>query len=168
LFGPQATTGSLEMSKPLIAWGDIATSGVRLTDASPNYGVIYEYFPLEPSLADRTHQISIRIKPATSDYLGLAVLCIGGAKTENDVIFVNPQTMGVIAAGGYHDVSPEPGGWTRVTMTVTCKDLGNDRMQVALYPAHGAAEARGAIIFGGGEVRRVVAPPANVSGQGSQ
>jgi lysophospholipase L1-like esterase len=168
LFGPQATTGSLEMSKPLIAWGDIATSGVRLTDASASFGVIYEYFPLEPSLADRTHEISIRIKPATSDYLGLAMICVGGANAENQVMFVNPQTMGVIAATGDHDVSAEPGGWTRVTMTGTCKDVGNDRMQIALYPAHGAAEARGAIIFGGGEIRRVVAVPTNASTQGSR
>jgi hypothetical protein len=166
LFGPQATTDSLEMSKPQIAWGDIATSGVRLTDASASYGVIYEYFPLEPSLAERTYQISIRIKPATSEYLGLAMICVGGARPENQVMFVNPQTMGVISASGHHEVSPEPGGWTRLTMTVTCKDLGNDRMQVALYPAHGMAEARGAIIFGGGEVRRVVAGPANATGQG--
>jgi hypothetical protein len=69
LFGSQAVTHGLEMSKPQIAWGDIATSGVRLADASASYGTIYEYFPLKPSLADRTHEISIRIKPATSEYL---------------------------------------------------------------------------------------------------
>jgi hypothetical protein len=168
LFSPQATTDSLEMSKPQIAWGDIATSGMRLTDASANYGVIYEYFPLEPSIADRTHQISIRIKPATSEYLGFAMICVGGARSENQVMFVNPQTMGVISASGHHEVNPESGGWTRLTMTVTCKDPGHDRMQIALYPAHGSAEARGAIIFGGGEVRRVVAAPANSSGQGAR
>jgi hypothetical protein len=168
LFGSQAVTHGLEMSKPQIAWGDIATSGVRLADASASYGTIYEYFPLKPSLADRTHEISIRIKPATSEYLGLAMICLGGARSENQVMFVNPQTMGVISASGHHEVSPEPGGWTRFTMTVTCKDPDHDRMQVSLFPAHGSAEARGAIIFGGGEVRRVVSAPANATGHGSR
>jgi len=166
MFGPQALTDSLEMSKPLRAWSDTGSSGVRLSDESGGFGVIYEYFPLEHAAADRTHQVSIRIKPDTSDYIGLVMICVGGPHPENEVIFVNPQTMGVISASGHHEVSDEGEGWTRLTLIGTCRDTGNDRLQVMLYPAHGSPENRGAVIFGGGELRRVITAPVRTSGQG--
>ena len=168
VFGPQASTENMTMSRPLSEWNDIASSGVQLDDSSAaGFAVIYQYFPLERALADRTHQFSVRIKPLSSNYLGLAMVCVGGAKPESDVMFVNPETMGVIAASAGREVRDEPGGWTRLTMTATCKEPGHDRLQVLLYPAHGTAENRGAVVFGGGEVRRVIAAPLRTSGQGS-
>jgi len=156
VFGSQASVSNIVLSKPLSEWSDISSSGVRLEDASADYAVIYQYVPIERGPGERTYQVSVRIKPATSDYLGLVLLCVGSAKPENEVMFVNPKTMGVISANGLHEVRDESGGWTRLTLTGTCKAPDNDRLQVLLYPAHGAAENRGAILFGGGEVRRVV------------
>jgi hypothetical protein len=168
VFGPQALTDDMQMSKPLGEWSDALSGGVQLTDASANYAVIYESFPLDRAPAERTNQVSIRIKPSTSDYLGLAMICVGGPNSENVVMFVNPRTMGVIAASGHHSLNDEPGGWTRLTLTGSCKDPGNDRVQVMLYPAHRAPENRGAVIFGGGEIRRVVNAPVQASGRESQ
>ena len=166
VFGPEALTENMTMSGPLSEWGDLASSGVELADDSAGYSVIYQYFPLERVPAERTHQVSVRIKPASSDYLGLVMVCLGGANPENVAMFVNPQTMGVISASGHHDVRHEPEGWTRLTLSGTCEDPGHDRLQVMLYPAHGAPENRGAIIFGGGELRRVVGASPRLSDQG--
>lgn len=128
--------------------------------------MIYQYFPPERALADRTHQFSVRIKPLSSNYLGVVMVCVGGAKPESVVMFVNPETTGVIAVSGNREVRDEPGGWTRLTLTATCTEPGNDRLQVMLYPKHGTPEHRGAILFGGGEVGRVIAAPVRTSGQG--
>lgn len=167
VFGPQALTGNMAMSSPLGEWGDKLSTGIQLEDASADYAVIYQYFPLEQAPADRTYQFSVRVKPVSSNYVGLVMVCVGGAKPEDAVLFVNPETMAVIAASGNREVRDEPGGWTRLTLTGTCKEPGNDRLQVMFYPAHGAPENRGAILFGGGEVRRVVASQRQ-SDQGSR
>jgi hypothetical protein len=168
VFSPEASTENMMMSRPLSEWGDLASNAVELADDSAGYSVIYQYFPLERGPAERTHQISVRIKPASSDYLGLVMVCLGGSRPENVVMFVNPQTMGVKSASGHHDVRNEPDGWTRLTLSGTCEDPGHDRLQVMLYPAHGASENRGAIMFGGGELRRVVSASPRLSDQGSR
>jgi hypothetical protein len=57
-------------------------------------------------------------------------------------------------------LTTEPDGWERLALTGSCKDAGNDKLKVMLFPAHGTAENRGAVIFGGGEIRRIVAAQA--------
>jgi hypothetical protein len=158
LFGPHALTAELDMARPPETWGEISSAGIRLGDASKAFAMIYETFPLEPAAADRTYQVSIRIKPDTSEYLGLVLMCVGGPRQESYVLFVNPQTTGVVSAKGLHEVKNERNGWTRLTLGGSCRHRGNDRLQVMLYPAHGADTNRGAVIFGGGEVVRVGAP----------
>jgi hypothetical protein len=154
LFGSKAVVGGLDMPRPLAAWGDLASNGVRLADASAGYAGIYEDFPLERGAAERTHRISVRIKPDTSDYLGLVLDCLGGPKPENYVLFINPQTMGVITSNGFHELVPEPDGWVRVSLAGACTDPAQDRVRVSLYPEHGEAKSHGAIMFGGGEFAR--------------
>ena len=156
LFSSHAVTGSLDMSMPLGTWGGMGAAGVRLADASAGFSGIYEDFPLDPASAARTYQMSVRIKPDSSDYVGLVLDCLSGSHPENYVLFVNPQTMGVIAASGLHDIVPEPNGWVRLTLAGACSDPAQDRLRVSLYPQHGAAEKQGAIIFGGGEFARLV------------
>jgi lysophospholipase L1-like esterase len=155
LFGERAITQDLDLSKPLREGSDTATGGVRLADASVNFGSVYEYVAIDPASTERTFEVSVRIKPDTSDYLGLVFTCLGGQRPESQVMFINPQTMGVILATGFHELVPEPGGWVRVALAGTCRDPAHDRLQVMLYPEHGDAANRGAIIFGGGEVARV-------------
>jgi hypothetical protein len=152
LFGERAITQDLDLPKPLQQGSNTAGGGIRLADASMKFATVYEYFALDPSSSGRSFEVSVRIKPDTSDYFGLVLSCVGGPRPESHVLFLNPQTMGVISATGFHDLTPEPGGWVRVALTGTCTDRANDRLQVLLYPEHGEAENRGAIIFGGGEV----------------
>jgi hypothetical protein len=156
LFSSQAVNGDLDMSMPLESWGGMGAGGVRLADASAGFSGIYEDFPLDSASTDRTYRMSVRIKPDSSDYLGLVLDCLGGPRPENHVLFVNPQTMGVIAASGLHDIVPEPNGWVRLTLAGACSDPAQDRLRVSLYPQHGAAEKQGAIVFGGGEFARLV------------
>jgi hypothetical protein len=156
VFGANAQTQDLTMSKPLSEWDDVGSVGVRLADDSENFAMIHELFALERDPGARTHQVSIRVKPDTSDYLALVLNCVGGPHPQNFVLFVNPKTMGVIAASGLHQVRPESDGWVRLSLRGACNDLDNKMLQVMVYPQHGDPAKRGAIIFGGGEVVRVV------------
>jgi hypothetical protein len=164
IFSPAAITESLDMPAPLSDWSGVTSRGVRLADTSAGYAAIYEYFSLERAPEERTHRVSIRIKPDASDHVGLVLNCVGGPHLESFVLFVNPASMGLLAATGLHEVANEPGGWTRLTLQGTCKDPGNDRLQVILYPQHGASADQGAIVFGGGEVARVVPAAARSAG----
>jgi len=166
LFGPRAQVQDLDMSMPLSEWRDLASNGVRLRDASENFAEISERFPLDHDVADRTYQVSVRIKPYSSDYFGLVMSCVGGAHPEHFVMFLNPETMGVISASGYYRIAQEASGWVRVVQAGTCRDGGNDQLQVSLYPRHGRPEGRGDIVFGGGEVVRLVAPIAPTAESG--
>lgn len=160
LFGTQSLIDSLDVSRPVSEWDAIGAGGVELKDASSGFGVVSQDFPLDHESADRTFQVSVRIKPSTSDYTGLVMLCFGGATQESSVVFFNPKTMGVIGASGHHQLTTEPDGWERLALTGSCRDAGNDKLKVMLFPAHGTAENRGAVIFGGGEISRIVAAQA--------
>ena len=160
LFGPRAQVQDLDMSMPLSEWRDLASHGVRLRDASENFAAISETFPLDRDSADRDYQVSVRIKPYSSDYFGLVMSCVGGVHPEHFVMFLNPETMGVISASGYYRIEQQADGWVRVVQAGACRDGGNDQLQVSLYPRHGRPEGRGEIVFGGGEVARLVAPTA--------
>jgi hypothetical protein len=166
LFSERAITQDVDLPKPLPESSSIAANGIRLADTSASFASIYEYIALDPATSERGLEVSVRIKPDTSDYFGLVFSCLGGARPESHVIFINPQTMGVISASGLYELVPEPGGWVRVTLGGTCTDPAHDRLQVMLYPEHGEAADHGAIIFGGGEVASIgdAAPAAPPTG----
>jgi lysophospholipase L1-like esterase len=155
LFSERAITQELDSPRPPYETSPTAAGGIRLADASAGFASISEYLAIDPASTDKTFEVSVRIKPDTSDYLGLVLNCMGGARPQSHVLFINPQTMGVIAASGFHTVVPEPDGWVRIALTGSCSDPASDRLQVMLYPEHGEAANRGAIIFGGGEVARI-------------
>jgi hypothetical protein len=166
LFSERAITQDLDSSGSLREASTRAAGGIRLADASAGFASISEYVAIDPASTERSFEVSVRIKPDTSDYLGLVLHCLGGARLQSHVLFINPQTMGVIAASGLHALAPEPEGWVRIALAGTCSDPASDRLQVVLYPEHGQAANRGAIFFGGGEVARIddAAPATHAAG----
>jgi lysophospholipase L1-like esterase len=154
VFGSKALAHGIEMSHPLGTWDQHAQEGVRLNDVSDDFGLVYESLPLDPAATDRVYQARIRLKPSTSSYFGLVLSCLGGSRSESSVIFLDPETMGVISATGYYDIAPEPDGWVRLTLERACSDPGSGELRISLYPVHGKAQGRGSILFGGGEIVR--------------
>jgi hypothetical protein len=131
------------------------SEGITLSDDSDTaYGAVYEDIPVRTDVSGLIYEVSMRIKAGSSNFMMLSMSFIGG-KQEDYRLAVDPQSMQIISANGAHSMTKEEDGWYRIVLRGHSNGSGNNRLHVALYPAHGTAAAKGSIFYGGGELRRL-------------
>jgi hypothetical protein len=152
LFDKNIRLENLIASRPMVEFVRPGPEGIRLSDDSETtYGAVYEDIPIQTDVSGLTYEASIRIKSGSSNFMMLSMSFIGG-KQEDYRLAIDPQSMQILSANGTHSITKEDDGWYRITLGG--RSNGNDRLHVALYPAHGTAAGKGSIFYGGGELTR--------------
>ena len=155
LFDKNIRLENLIASRPMVEFVRPGPEGIRLSDDSETtYGAVYEDIPIQTDVSGLTYEASIRIKSGSSNFMMLSMSFIGG-KQEDYRLAIDPQSMQILSANGTHRVTKEDDGWYRIALGGRSNGSGNDRLHVALYPAHGTAAGKGSIFYGGGELRRL-------------
>jgi len=155
LFDKNIRLENLIASRPMVEFVRPGSEGIRLSDDSETaYGAVYEDIPIQTDVSGLTYEASIRIKSGSSNFMMLSMSFIG-AKQEDYRLAIDPQSMQILSANGTHSVTKEDDGWYRIALGGRSNGSGNDRLHVALYPAHGTAAGKGSIFYGGGELRRL-------------
>jgi len=155
LFDRNIRLEHLSASRPMVEFVRPAPGGIKLSDESESdYAAVYEDFPVQPDFSGLGYEASIRIKAGSSGFMMLSMSYVGGKQADYQLA-IDPQSMRVIGSNGVHSITSEGDGWYRVVLSGRSNGSGNNRLHVALYPAHGAAAAKGDILYGGGELRRL-------------
>jgi hypothetical protein len=155
LFDKNIRLEHLGASRPMVEFVRPGPEGIRLSDDSESsYAAVYEDIPIQADVNGVAYEASIRIKADSSNFMMLSMSFIGG-RQEDYRLAIDPQSMQVISANGTHSITKEDGGWYRIVLGGRSNDSGNDRLHVALYPAHGTVAGKGAIFYGGGELARL-------------
>jgi hypothetical protein len=155
LFDKNIRLENLIASRPMVEFVRPGPEGIRLSDDSETaYGVVYEDIPIQTDVSGLTYEASIRIKSGSSNFMMLSMSFIG-VKQEDYRLAIDPQSMQILSANGTHSITKEDDGWYRIALGGRSNGSGNDRLHVALYPAHGIAAGKGSIFYGGGELRRL-------------
>jgi hypothetical protein len=155
LFDKNIRLENLSASRPMVEFVRPGPEGIRLSDDSEtNYAAVYEDIPIRTDVDSVAYEASIRIKAGSSNFMMLSMSFIGG-KQEDYRLAIDPQSMQIISANGVHSITKEGDGWYRIMLGGRSNGSGNDRLHVALYPAHGTAAGKGSIFYGGGELMRL-------------
>ena len=155
LFDKNIRLENLNASRPMVDFVRPGPEGIRLNDDSETaYAAVYEDFPIQRDVNGLSYEVSVRIKAGSSSFMMLSMSFIGG-KQEDYRLAIDPTSMQVISSNGVHRIAGESDGWYRVVLGGRSNGSGNDRLHVALYPAHGTAAGKGSILYGGGELRRL-------------
>jgi hypothetical protein len=155
LFDKNIRLENLIASRPMVEFVRPGPEGIRLSDDSETtYGAVYEDIPLQTDVSGLTYEVSIRIKAGSSNFMMLSMSFIGG-KQEDYTLAVDPQSMQIISGNGVHGITKDDDAWYRIVLAGRSNGSGNNRLHVALYPAHGTVAGKGSIFYGGGELRRL-------------
>jgi hypothetical protein len=155
LFDKNIRLEHLNASRPMVEFVKPGPEGIRLSDDSETaYGAVYEDIPIQTDVSSLTYEVSIRIRAGSSNFMMLSMSYIGG-KQEDYQLAIDPQSMRIIGSNGVHSIAKEGDGWYRVILSGRSNGSGNNRLHVALYPAHGTAVRKGSIFYGGGELRQL-------------
>ena len=77
-----------------------------------------------------------------------------GAVQKDYSLTINPrQSMRVISSNGRSSVTLDDDGWYRLELSGRGNGRGINELFIAIYPSHGTPQAKGDVLFGGGELR---------------
>lgn len=155
LFDRNIRLQHLSASRPMVEFVRPAPEGIKLSDESESdYAAVYEDFPVQSDFNGLGFEASVRVKAGSSGFMMLSMSYVGGKQADYQLA-IDPQSMRVIGSNGVHSITSEGDGWYRVVLSGRSNGSGNNRLHVALYPAHGTPTAKGDILYGGGELRRL-------------